>query len=354
MSWKRQTAAFAVGALCLATAACGTSAGTAATAGKAEPPGPGYPVTVTDCGQTTTYTKAPSRVVVMNGASVAEVSSMLALGLGDRIVANAQSYGMSEVPGRVQAIAKLPTGGVKLNDIQDIPREAMLNLRPDFVLSTTGFGFDPKNGYATRKDLASIGAHTYMPVKGCDDASSVKGPPSIDDSYSMLRDLGRIFGVSARAEKLIADSRARIAAISAKVTTKLKASAGTAQPSKVMVIFSNMSMGANEFSSIAGVGIWNDILAKAAGSNAFASVTSNSFADLSKEKVAAAQVDALVVVSYHDPDPDAYARKLFAQFPQWNAARDKRYTVLSDSIYLGPSNDLAVERIARMLHPDAL
>ncbi|MFI9100588.1 ABC transporter substrate-binding protein [Streptomyces fildesensis] len=354
MSWKRPTAAFAVGALCLATAACGTSSGTTATAGKAEPPGAGYPVTVTDCGQTTTYTKAPSRVVVMNGASVAEVSSMLALGLGDRIVANAQSYGMSEVPGRVQAIAKLPTGGVKLNDIQDIPREAMLNLRPDFVLSTTGFGFDPKNGYATRKDLASIGAHTYMPVKGCDDASSVKGPPSIDDSYSMLRDLGKIFGVSVRAEKLIADSRARIAAISARVTTKLKASAGTAQPSKVMVIFSNMSMGANEFSSIAGVGIWNDILAKAAGSNAFASVTSNSFADLSKEKVAAAQVDALVVVSYHDPDPDAYARKLFAQFPQWKAARDKRYTVLSDSIYLGPSNDVAVERIARMLHPDAL
>lgn len=353
MSWKRPTAAFAVGALCLATAACGTSSGTASSPGKAEPPGPGYPVTVTDCGQTTTYSRAPSRVVVMNGASVAEVSSMLALGLGDRIVANAQSYGMSEVPGRVQAIAKLPTGGVKLNDIQDIPREAMLSLRPDFVLSTTGFGFDPKNGYATRKDLASIGAHTYMPVKGCDDATSVKGPPSIDDSYSMLRDLGRIFGVSARAEKLIADSRTRIAAIKATIDTKLKAMPGTAKPAKVMVIFSNMSMGANEFSSIAGVGIWNDILAKAGGANAFASVTGNSFADLSKEKVAAEQVDALVVVSYHDPAPDAYARKLFAQFPQWNAAKNKKYAVLSDSIYLGPSNDLAVERIGRMLHPEA-
>ncbi|MDJ0340896.1 ABC transporter substrate-binding protein [Streptomyces sp. H10-C2] len=354
MTWKRPTAAFAVGALCLATAACGASSRTAASAGKAEPPGPGYPVIVTDCGQTTTYTRPPSRVVVMNGASVAEVSSMLALGLGDRIIANAQSYGMSEVPGRVQAIAKLPTGGVHLNDIQDIPREAMLNLRPDFVLSTTGFGFDPKNGYATRKDLASVGANTYMPVKGCDDVTSVKGPPSIDDSYSMLRDLGRIFGVSARAEKLIADSRTRIAAVSAKVKAKLSGTAAGATPPKVMVIFSNMTMGANEFSSIAGVGIWNDILAKAVGANAFASVTGNSFADLSKEKVAAAQVEALVVVSYHDPDPDAYARKLFAQFPQWSAARNKKYVVLSDSIYLGPSNDVAVERVARMLHPEAL
>lgn len=46
----------------------------------------------------------------MNGASVAEVSTLLALGLGDEIVANQQAYGMSEVPGRAAAIEKLPAG----------------------------------------------------------------------------------------------------------------------------------------------------------------------------------------------------------------------------------------------------
>ena len=60
-----------------------------------------------------------------------------------------------------------------------------------------------------------------------------------------------------------------------------------------------------------------------------------------------------MVISYNDPNPAAYARKLLKEFPQWPAAKNKRYSVLSDSIYLGPSNDLAVDRIARMLHPDA-
>lgn len=70
--------------------------------------------------------------------------------------------------------------------------------------------------------------------------------------------------------------------------------------------------------------------------------------------VAATSVDALVVISYNDPNPAAYAKKLLKEFPQWPAAKNNRYTVLSDSIYLGPSNDLAVDKIARMLHPDAL
>ncbi len=125
------------------------------------------------------------------------------------------------------------------------------------------------------------------------------------------------------------------------------------QKPKVMVLFSNMAMGGNAFSSVVANGIYNDILAKAGGTNAFESASKTSFADLSKEKVAATDVDALVVISYNDPDPAAYAKNLLKEFPQWPAAKNNTYVVLSDSIYLGPSNDLAVEKIATMLHPDA-
>jgi iron complex transport system substrate-binding protein len=106
-------------------------------------------------------------------------------------------------------------------------------------------------------------------------------------------------------------------------------------------------------SSIAGNGIWNDILAKAGASNAFAGVTTEVFATVSKEQAAATQVDALVVVNYMNPDPQATVTKLFQQFPQWQAAKDKRSVVLSDSIYLGPSNAIAIDKIARAVHPDA-
>ncbi|MFE2062511.1 ABC transporter substrate-binding protein [Streptomyces sp. NPDC059467] len=342
MQTKRPAVVALAGAMCLAATACGASPTPAANAA-AGASAPGYPVTLKNCGQTTTYTRAPKRVVVMNGASVAEVSTLLALGLGDRIVANEQSYGRSEVAGRAAAIKKLPTGNVTLNDASDIPRETMLGLRPDLVLSTTSYGFDAKNGFATRDDLKAVGANTYVSPQGCDQDTSHM---TIDDSYRLMRDLGKIFHVSDRAEKLIASSRKSVAAVRAKVK-------GESAP-HVMVVFSNMTMGGNDFSSIAANGIWNDILADAGARNAFASASRTAFADLSKEKVAAEPVDALVVISYNDPNAEAYARKLLKEFPQWPAAKNNRSLVLSDSIYLGPSNDLAVEKIARMLHPDAL
>ncbi|MCX4405390.1 MULTISPECIES: ABC transporter substrate-binding protein [unclassified Streptomyces] len=345
MSMNRPVATALAAALCLLTAACGDSSDndkasdktTEAAASKT-----GYPVTLENCGESETFKKAPSRVVVMNGASVAEVSTLLSLGLQDKIVANQQSYGMSEVAGRAAAIKKLPNGNVKLNDAYDVPREAMLGLRPDLVLSTTSYGFDEKNGFATRDQLKQVGAGTYVSPQGCDQDTSKM---TIADSYTLLRDMGKVFNVSDKAEKLIAASEKNIAAVSAKVK-------GEKTP-KVMVLFSNMSMGGNDFSSVVAKGIYNDILAKAGGSNAFEKASKTSFADLSKEKVAATDVDALVVIGYNDPNPAAYARKLLKEFPQWPAAKNNTYVTLSDSMYLGPSNDLAVEKIAKTLHPDA-
>lgn len=336
--------------LCLAAAGCsGADSGSGAAgtrkgvADKAPLAAQGaYPTTLKNCGLDQTFDEAPSRVVVMNGASVAEVSTLLALGQGDRIVSNQQSYGMSEVPGRAEEIGKLPTGGVKPNDAFDIPREAMIGLRPDFVLSTTSYGFDAENGFATREQLDEVGARTYISPQGCGQDNLNM---TIDDSYTLLRDMGKVFGVEERAEKLVATERRNIADVAQRV--------GDAKKPKVMVIFSNMTMGGNDFSSVAAHGIYNDILAKAGGSNAFANASKTSFADLSKEKVAATEVDALVVVSYNDPDPTAYAKNLLKEFPQWPAAETNKFVVLSDSMYLGPSNDVAVEKIARMLHPEA-
>ncbi|MFJ7903096.1 ABC transporter substrate-binding protein [Streptomyces sp. NPDC096198] len=346
MSKQRPAAIALAVSLCLLTAACGGSSddSSAKKSDQASADGAksGYPVTLDNCGTTEKFTKAPSRVVVMNGASVAEVSTLLALGLGDRIVANQQTYGRSEVPGRADAIKKLPTGNIKLNDAYDVPREAMLGLRPDLVLSTTSYGFDEKNGFATRDQLKQAGTNSYVSPQGCDQNTSKM---TIADSYRLMRDMGKIFNVGDRAEKLIAASEKNIAAVSDKVKNKKKP--------KVMVLFSHMAMGGNDFSSVVAKGIYNDILAKAGAINAFESASKTSFADLSKEKVAATDVDALVVIGYNDPNPAAYAKKLLKEFPQWSAAKKNTYVVLSDSMYLGPSNDLAVQKIARTLHPDA-
>ncbi|MFB9903914.1 ABC transporter substrate-binding protein [Allokutzneria oryzae] len=337
MQSKRVALALVFLAATAAVTACGEPAG----APRQAAPAPGYPVTISNCGKDITFQRPPSRTVVMNGGSVAEVSTLMALGLGDRVVANAQSYGASDEPGRAEAIAKLPTGDIKLNDLMDIPREAMLGLRPDFVLSTYSGGFDGNRGFATREDLGAIGANTYVPAKMC----GTGGTQGIDDSYAMLRDLGKVYGVSDRAEQIITDARRRIAQVDARVKDKPKP--------RVMLIIPGMDMGAGDFSSVGAQGIWNDIIAKAGGVNAFADSSGQLFANLSKEQLAAARIDAVIVVNYHNPDPAASAAALYAQFPQWEAAKAKRHVVLSDSVYFGPNNATAVERIAALLHPTA-
>ncbi|MFE5598273.1 ABC transporter substrate-binding protein [Streptomyces coelicoflavus] len=350
MSMKRPAAAALAAALCLLTAACGSSSGTANdtagnAAGKTAGQASGYPVTLDNCGRKLTFEKAPERVVVMNGASVAEVSTLLALGLEDKIVANQQGYGRSEVPGRADAIKKLPTGGITLNGAGDIPREAMLGLRPDLVLSVTSYGYEQKNGFATREQLQQVGANSYISPQGCDDDPSKM---TVADSYQLLRDMGKIFHVGDRAEKLIAESEKKIAAVTGKV--------GTEKPPKVMVLFASPT-GRTDFSLVFAKGIVNDILAGAGAgagaANAFEDSSKTLFANVSKETAATTDVDALVVIDAGGTDAAAYAKQLLKEFPQWPAARTNTYVTLSDSMYLGPSNHLAVKKIAEVLHPDA-
>ncbi|KPM55459.1 iron ABC transporter substrate-binding protein [Frankia sp. R43] len=345
---------FAAGALLLALvvtscsddttggSANGTTGASTAAAQRAAEGRTTYPLTITNCGRKYTFDKAPSRVVVMNGGSVAEVSSLIELGVSDRIVANAQNYGASDVPGRAEAIDALPTGGVTLNDLQDIPREAMLGLRPDLVISTYGGGFDAASGFATRDDLLKLGANSYVPASACGTDGMTAGAPTIEDSYAILRDFGKIFDVSGKAQEVIAASKDRIGEVT-------KALAGKPD-ANVLLVFPGM--GADDFSSIAGAGVWNDILDKAGAVNPFLDSSGNTFLTVSKEKLASTDIDAVLVVNYMNPDPDKAAKAILAQFPQWDATRANRYLVLADSIYFGPSNDVAVEKIAKLLHPD--
>ncbi|MFI6958431.1 ABC transporter substrate-binding protein [Nocardia sp. NPDC050408] len=304
-----------------------------------------YPVTVENCGKSYTFSEAPNRVVVMNGGSIGEVSSLVALGVADRVIANAQSYGSSDVPGRGDAIAAMPTGGITPNNLQDIPREAMLTQHPDLVISTGGGGFSADQGFATRAELSGAGANTYVPRANCGSTGAVTGTPTIEDSYAMLRDFGTIFDVPGRAQKLIDDAERKIAETSARVA---------GQPKKnVLLIFPGMGMGdGGDFSAIAAGGIWNDVIDKAGAMNPFNHTDGTTFVTISKEQLAVAPIDGLIVVDYRNPDIDGAAKRILEQFPQWNASKNTNYTVLSDSIYLGPSNDIAVDKIARLVHPE--
>jgi iron complex transport system substrate-binding protein len=108
-----------------------------------------------------TFEKAPSRVLLLNGASVGEVESFVTLGIQDRIVANSQSYGVSDDPSMVDKVKAVPTGGLKLNENFEVPREQVLALKPDLLRAgLRGTVGTVDRGDEARRDPAEGGGQT--------------------------------------------------------------------------------------------------------------------------------------------------------------------------------------------------
>ncbi|WP_394617208.1 ABC transporter substrate-binding protein [Lentzea sp. JNUCC 0626] len=311
-----------------------------------------YPLTIENCGRELRFDQAPGKVLLLNGTSVAEVESFVALGIQDRILANSQSYGVSDDPSMVAEIRRVPTAGLKLNDNFEVPREQVLALKPDLVISTWAGGFDDKIGSVTRDQLAQAGVTSYVTPVNCAFGDPVASPAdqdrlktqSIESSFELLLQLGQIFDVQRRAVDHVNQARAKIEQIKQRVSGK--------QPKNVLVTYPGMAMmNSNGLPAVFAGGIYDDIVGRAGGVNAFAGSTSAELAEINAEALAAAKVDVLVIGLFQENEnADKLAADLFAKFPQWEASKTRTYTSVSDSFYLGPLNTVAVEKIADAAH----
>ena len=307
-----------------------------------------YPLTIDNCGRELTFEAPPERVLILNGTSVAEVQTFIALGLEDSILANSQSYGQSDIEGMVEQIAALPTGGLTLNENFEVPKEQTLALEPDFVISTWAGGFSEAMGSVTRDQLEELGIASYVPPVNCaygeenprPEDAEVYANQTYEASFDLIREIGVIFDVQERAEAFIADAEAKIEAAS---------QAAPADPAKVLVAYPGMSMMNPNGIPQVFVGPFTDSLIGAAGGvNSFDGFASFSDATtINAEALAAAEVDVLVVGLFlPGEDADVYAADIFAQFPQWEAAKNNTYISIAESFYLGPHNAVAIDKIA--------
>jgi iron complex transport system substrate-binding protein len=311
-----------------------------------------YPLTIENCGRKVTFEEPPSRVVLLNGTSVAEVESFIALGVQDRILANSQSYGVSDDPEMVDRVAAVPTGDLSLNENFEVPREQVLALEPDLVISTWAGGFDEKIGSISRDQLDQAGINSFVTPVNCAFGAPDASPrdqerydrQSIESSFELLLTLGTIFDVQRKAADLVNDARAQLAEISEQVR-------GT-EPKSVLVAYPGMAMmNNNGLPAVFGGGIFDDIVERAGGVNPFGGKDATELAEINAEALAAADVDVLVIGLFQ-PDEDGVllAEDLFTTFPQWEASRTKTFTTVSDGFYLGPLNVAAVRKIANAAH----
>ncbi|TDV44259.1 ABC transporter substrate-binding protein [Actinophytocola oryzae] len=311
-----------------------------------------YPLTIDNCGREVTFDKAPSRVVLLNGTSVAEVESFVTLGIQDRILANSQSYGVSDEPGMVEKVAAVPTNGLSLNENFEVPREQVLALKPDLVISTWAGGFDEKIGSISRDQLDQAGIDSFVtPVNcayGAPDARQEDQEKydhqSVESSFDLLLALGEIFDVQKKAADYVNEARTTLADISSEVKG--------AEPKSVLVAYPGMAMmNNNGLPAVFGGGIYDDIIDRAGGVNAFAGKDTTELAEINAEALASAKVDVLVIGLFQpNEDGKLLAEDLFRKFPGWAASKTKTYTTVSDGFYLGPFNTVAVRKIADAAH----
>jgi iron complex transport system substrate-binding protein len=313
-----------------------------------------YPLTVESCGEEVTFEEAPSRVLILGDVTVGEVETFLMLGLEDHILANTQATGVSDHPEMVERIAALPTEGLEVDGSFAVPAEQVLALAPDLVVGARAATFDPDRGSPSREELADAGIPSLVNPAGCAGATDTSADQqealanrTVESSYELIDQLGEVFDVPGRAADLRAELEERLAATERVVEGR--------PPRTMLLAYPGMSMmNANGLPGVFAGGIYDDVIRRAGGVNAFEGGSLRSAANLNEEHLASADVEVLLVGQFRpDEDPEAEAHRLFARFPEWEAARTGTFVVVSDGPEIGPVNAWAVEEIARVAHPDA-
>ena len=199
--------ALVVPVLAVSLAACASTGGAPTTsptaAGSATPQATFTPVTLDNCGTPVVLDTPPERVITIKSSPT---ETMLALGLGDRIIGTA--YPDGPVPAAWAAdAAAIPVISPKVPG-----QEAVLALNPDFVYA----GWESNltaDGAGDRATLAARGIGTYVSPSACKKSGYQPDPLTFDDVFGEITEVGRVFGVTARADELVTGLRTQLAAV---------------------------------------------------------------------------------------------------------------------------------------------
>lgn len=166
-----------------------------------------YPLTLENCRERITFTAPPKRVVAL-GQTQTEI--LYALGLGDRVVGTAVWF--SPVAKSYEAV----NAKVKRLADNDPSFEAVVGQEPDLVTAMFEWHLGPNGIVGKRDQFHKVKVPTYVSPTDCvgkDNSGPGDGVRtqmfSMELVYRNIREFGQIFDVSDRAEKLVAELKAR-------------------------------------------------------------------------------------------------------------------------------------------------
>ncbi|MFE5190546.1 ABC transporter substrate-binding protein [Streptomyces sp. NPDC056628] len=325
----RATAAAVALSSVLLTTSCGAAdeSGGDAKATSAVPEG--FPVTIDNCGVKTTYDKPPSRVVTIH-QHPAEL--MLALGLKDRMVGTAfpDSAVLPELKKDYEAVPELAR--------KEPSFEKVLDAEPELVYGGYGSAFAEKEG-RSRTAFADAGIDTYLNREYCG-----KKKVTMKDTYDEIRTIGKIFGVSERADKLVTDLKGRVGK-----------AAGTVEGEPEVPVFVYDSGDKAAFTA-GGKSLGTELIRLAGGENVFADLD-DVFGDVSWEQVIERKPEVIAIYDYAGAGSVEQKKRFLLSQPALAnvpAVRNKRFVVLPlTATLVGIRSAYAVDDLARGLHPES-
>lgn len=245
-------------------------------------------VTEVNCGIPVTAPAPPQRIYALYQPAI---ETLHALGVGDRLVGSA--YLDAPV---LPEYAEAQSGVAYVKDLPQ--REALLAANPDFVLAgyNNVFATSGDESISTRTDLGALGVRTWVNAPLCPSADGLSDEAidparvSMETIYADLRSLGRVLGAGERAEELVGDLQAKVAAVQQRV-------AGKEKPRVAILL--NDDDGSYRVAS--GIDFGSRVLEMAGAENAFGDLTERRHVAVSKEELIARNPDIILTSTCCDP-----------------------------------------------------
>ena len=283
--------------------------------------------TVESCNRTVSFDAPPKRAI-SNDVNLTEM--MLVLGLAEHMVGYTGISGWKTLDEEMRAnVKQLPELSSKYPT-----KEVIVGANADFFFAGWNYGMKV-GGEVTPETLEPFGVKVYELTESCTHIMK-KGRASIDDMYADLLNLGSIFNVEDKAEKLVRDYKAEL--------KSFKDDLETGEPVRAFVYDSG-----EDTPFTAGLYAMPTALIEAAGGVNVMNGFEKSWGTVTWEEVVAQNPEVIIIVNYGSVTAEQKRGFMMSNpaFANIEAVKNDRFVTLE---YVeatpGPRNIKAIKTLA--------
>lgn len=274
---------------------------------------------------TLSFKESPKKAITLNQSCT---EMLLALGVQDKMAGTA--YLDDEIlPKYKETYDKIPVLSEKFASL-----ETVLAKNPDILIGWPS-NFNEKH-LGKVSELESKGIKVYIPK------STLKGEKKIEDVYTDILNLGKIFGVEENGEKVVKEMKDKVAKVQEKVKGK--------EPVKVAVIDSIADT--KSFDTCGNLALEDKLITLAGGKNVFGDINKG-YTTVSFEEVIARNPDVVVVNYFKNSDLSVDKIKNNPMLKNLNAVKNNKIVLVPLTEMMGGVRNVdGVERLAKGFYPE--